>query len=296
MNKEQGSITIPCLMLAFILLAISAGLLVFTTREYEHTREYIRGRQLRLLAGSALLQAGAVIDGETLLWEKILYPDKDRVLLSLKKITSSDGLICKTEAAARTTGYVGAEQRFMQCSFRLAAEQQAMAQEYAMIGKKFTGLELLAAETRYIQAQEVSFPQVSFMQGLSLSSTVVDLVSDGLSTGFYYINGGYDFPSGGRTITGSTVFVTNKDIFIYPNTRFTGRVALVSERGTINISKNCRFDNSLIIAPSVRVKEGCELHGCIISQHIIIEGDGRFTPSVSAAVPFVSAVTIPTNS
>lgn len=296
MSKEQGSITIPCLLLAFILLAMSAGLLVFTMREYEHTREYIRGRQLRLLAGSALLQAGAVIDGETVLWEKILYPDKEGVRLSLIKMTSSDGLICKTEAAAQTTGHVGAKQRLMQCSFRLAAEQQALAQEYAMIGKQFTGLELLTAETRYIQAQEVSFPQVSFMQGLSLSSTVVDLVSDGLSAGFYYINGSYDFPAGGRTITGSTVFVTGKDIFIYPNTQFAGRVALVSERGTINISKSCRFDNALIIAPSVRVKAGCELHGCIISQHIIIEGDGHFAPSVSAAEPFVSAVTIPIDS
>lgn len=296
MNKERGSITIPCLILAFILLSVATGMLAFTNREYQHTREYIRGRQLRLLAGSALRQAGGAPEGTTVLLAEQLLPDKARALLTLSKTRSSDGLICKAEAAAKMTGHVGAGQRFMQCSFRLSPEQQALAKEYAMIGKRFTGLEQLGAEVRYIQAQEVSLPQFSFMQGLSLSSTVSDLVSDGLGAGFYYINSSYTFPTGGRTIAGSTVFVTYKDMLINANTRFSGRVALISEKGTLTISKNCRFDNALLMAPNVLIKEGCELQGCIISHNIIIEGSGRFTPSASAAEPFISAVTIPVDS
>ena len=296
MNNERGSITLPCLLIAFILLALTTGMAAFTVREYEHTREYIRGRQLRLLAASALVQAEAVEAGETLLLEKILYPDKVKVALTLAKSRSSDGFICKTEAVAETAGQTGAKQRFMQCSFRLADEQQALVREYAMIGKQFTGLEQLDAEARYIQAQEVSLPQVSFMKGLQLSSTVSDMASDGFGAGFYYINGGYIFPMGGKTIGGSTVFVANKNIDIYPNTRFTGRIALISEQGAITISKNCRFDNALLIAPQVIISAGCELHGCIISSSIVINGAGRFLPAAAVAEPFVSAVTIPTAS
>ena len=296
MNKQQGGITIPCLLVAFLLLALSTGVLAFTTREYEHTKDYLIRRQLRLLASSALTQAEAVHDGSAVLLDSVLYPHKDRVLLTLNKTKSSDGLISKMEAVAEAVSHAGAMQRFMQCSFRLAPDEQALAREYALIGVNIQGLELLNAETRYIQAKEVSLPQVSFLQTLNSNTTASNIASDGLNAGFYYINGSFTFPTGGKTIAGSTLFAVSRNIEINANTRFTGRVAFISEKGTISISKNCRFDNALLIAPNVFIQEGCKLSGCIISPSIVIQGAGSFAPSTAVAEPFISAVTIPTAS
>ena len=72
MNNERGSITLPCIIIAAIMLALASSLLVFTTREYEHTRSYVRSRQLRLLALSTLEQAERFADGRQVLLEKIL--------------------------------------------------------------------------------------------------------------------------------------------------------------------------------------------------------------------------------
>ena len=293
MSREQGSITIPCILAALILLALTTTLLIFTTREYEHTREYIRSRQLRLLVSSAMLQADAVADGENVLLEHVLYPDKERVLLTLTKTKSSDGLVSKAEAVAESPKHIGAMQRFKQFRFELSAEQKALSREYAMIGKQFTGLEQLGAEARYIQAQEVSLPQVSFMQELGSEPTAREIANDGLNAAFYYINGSFTFPTGGKTIAGSTVFVTNGNIFINANTRFSGRVALISQKGTITISKNCHFNNALLMAQSgVEINEGCELTGCIIAPRIVLKGKGHFTPSQNIAEPFISAMTV----
>lgn len=297
MSKEQGSITIPCILAALVLLALATMLLIFTTREYEHTREYIRSRQLRLLVSSAMLQAESAADGKNILLEHCLYPDKAQVLLTLTKTKSSDGLISKAEAAAESTGHTGAMQRFRQFRLELPAEQKALAPEYAMIGKQFTGLEQLGAEARYIQAQEVSLPQVSFMQELVSNPTAKEIANDGLSAAFYYINGSFTFPTGGKTIAGSTVFATSGNIFINANTKFSGRVALISQKGTIAISKNCRFHNALLMAQSgVEISEGCEFTGCIIAPRIVIKGAGRFAPSPDITEPFISAMTVALNS
>ena len=292
MNKEQGSITLPCLLLAFLLLALSAGALVFTTRAYEHTKSYIINRQLRLVASSVFKNTEAFSDGQTVLLETAAYPEKERVVVTLNKTRSSDGLICKTEAAAEAVSHVGAMQRFMQCGFRLTSEQQALVKENALIGVRLQGLEQLNAETRYIQAQEVSLPQISFLQFLNSNTTAASIASEGLNSGFYYINGSFTFPTGGKTIAGSTVFAANRNIEINANTSFTGRVAFISEKGVINVSKNCRFTNALLLAPNVVIQEGCELTGCIISPSIVIQGSGSFTPSAAVAEPFISAITI----
>ena len=71
MNNERGSITLPCIIIAAIMLALASSLLVFTTREYEHTRSYVRSRQLRLLTLSTLEQAERFADGRQVLLEKI---------------------------------------------------------------------------------------------------------------------------------------------------------------------------------------------------------------------------------
>lgn len=293
MNKQQGSITIPCLLVAFLLLALSAGVLVFTTREYEHTKKYLINKQLRLLASSVFKQAETVSYGQAVLLEAVVYPDGEKVVLTLNKTKSSDELISMTEVTAEAVSHAGAMQRFRQCSFRLTPAQQALVRENALIGVRFQGLELLDAETRYIQAQEVSLPQSSFLQTLSSETTASNIANDGLNAGFYYINGSFTFPKGGKTIAGSTVFAASKNIEIDTNTHFTGRVAFISEKGMISISKNCRFDNALLIAPNVLIQEGCKLSGCIISPSIIIRGTGSFTPSAVVAEPFVSAVTLP---
>lgn len=292
MNKQQGSIALPCLLVALILLALSTGILVFTTREYEHTKNYLLNKQLRLLASSVFKQAKADSDGETVLLETVLYPDREKVVLTLNKSTSSDELISKTVVAAKAVSHAGAMQSFMQCSFRLSSEQKALAQEYALIGVRFQGLELLNAETRYIQAQEVSLPQISFLKTLKSETSASNIANEGLNAGFYYINSSFTFPTGGKTIAGSTVFAANRNIEINANTHFTGRVAFISEKGTISVSKNCRFDNALLIAPTVLIQAGCRLSGCIISPSIIIRGSGSFTPSAKATEAFVSAITI----
>ena len=293
MNEQQrGSITLPCILIAFIMLLLATGMLAFTTREYEHTRTYLRSRQLRLLAASALAQAGEMDAGSAVLLEHVFYPDKEKVLLTLTKTVSSDGLISKTEAAAETANHVGAVQRFKQYSFRITERQQALAQEYALIGARFTGLEHLAAEARYIQAQEVSLPQVSFMQGVIANKTAQSMVNDGLSSACYYIDGSYNFPTGGKIIAGSSVFVATGNIKINANTRFSGRVVLISEKGTITIAKNCSFANALIMAKTVDVGAGCELTGCIIASGIYLNGTGSFTPSPAAAEPFISALNV----
>lgn len=293
MNKQQGSITIPCLLAALLLLSFSAGVMVFTAREYEHTKSYLVNRQLRLLASSVFKQAENVSYGKTELLEVFIYPDREKVVLTLEKTKSSDELISMTEVTAEAVSHAGAMQRFRQCSFRLTPAQQALVQENALIGVRFQGLELLNAEARYIQAQEVSLPQISFLQTLRSDTTASNIANDGLNAGFYYINGSFTFPKGGKTIAGSTVFAASKNIEIDTNTRFTGRVAFISEKGMISISKNCRFDNALLIAPNVLIQEGCKLSGCIISPSIIIRGTGSFTPSAAVAEPFVSAVTLP---
>ena len=297
MNNERGSITLPCIIIAAIMLALASSLLVFTTREYEHTRSYVRSRQLRLLTLSTLEQAERFADGRQVLLEKIFLPDKDKVVLILNKTQSSDGLIKQAEVLAEGARHNGAMQGFKQQKFQLAPEQQALVREYAMIGKRFTGLEHLDAEARYIQAQEVSLPQVDFMQeALNSSVTANNIAIDGFSSAFYYINGTFTFPSGGKTLSGSTVFVTRGNMLINANTRFPGRVALISHKGMITINKNCRFDNALLMAQSgVYLKEGCSFTGCIIAPSIVIEGRGRFTPSAAVAEPFISAVTL-TNS
>ena len=296
MNNERGSITLPCIIIAAIMLALASSLLVFTTREYEHTRSYVRSRQLRLLTLSTLEQAERFADGRQVLLEKIFLPDKDKVVLILNKTQSSDGLIKQAEVLAEATRHNGAMQGFRQLKFQLASEQQALVREYAMIGKRFTGLEHLDAEARYIQAQEVSLPQVSFMEALNSSVTANNIAIDGFSSAFYYINGTFTFPSGGKTLSGSTVFVTRGNMLINANTRFPGRVALISHKGMITINKNCRFDNALLMAQSgVYLKEGCNFTGCIIAPSIVVEGRGHFTPSAAVAEPFISAITL-TNS
>lgn len=293
MSKQRGSITVPCILAALVLLALATALLIFTTREYEHTREYIRSRQLRLLVSSAMLQADTAAAGENILLEHCLYPDKEKVVLTLIKTKSGDGLIRKAEAAAESKKYAGAVQRFKQFRLELTAEQKALAGEYAMIGKQFTGLEKLGAEARYIQAQEVSLPQVSFMQELGSAPTAKEITNDGLSAAFYYINGSFTFPTGGKTIAGSTVFATSGNMIINASTRFSGRLALISQKGTIRISKNCRFANALLMAQSgVEIDEGCEFTGCIIAPRIVINGAGRFNPSQDIAEPFISAITV----
>ena len=150
MNKQQGSIAISCLLVAFLLLALSAGALIFTTREYEHTKNYLINRQLRLLASSVFKQAEAVDYGQKVLLEAILYPDREKVVLTLDKTKSSDGLISKMDVTAEAVSHAGAMQRFMQCSFRLTPDEQALVRENALIGVRFQGLELLDAEARYI--------------------------------------------------------------------------------------------------------------------------------------------------
>ena len=293
MNKQQGSITIPCLLVAFLLLSLVTGVLVSTTREYEHTKNYLINRQLRLLASSVFKQAEAVDYGQKVLLEAILYPDREKVVLTLDKTKSSDGLISKMDVTAEAVSHAGAMQRFRKCSFHLTPDEQALVRENALIGVRFQGLELLDAEARYIQAQEVSLPQISFLKILSSDTTASNIANDGLNAGFYYIDGSFTFPVGGKTIAGSTVFAASKNIEINANTRFTGRVAFISEKGMISISKNCRFDNALLIASNVLIQEGCKLSGCIISPSIIIRGTGSFTPSAAVAEPFISAVTIP---
>lgn len=296
MNSERGSITLPCIIVAMLLLALATGLLALVTREYEHTRSFVRNRQLRVLAVSTLAQAERFGAGRQVLLERAFYPDKEKVVVTLEKTQSNDGLIRQAEVLAEAAKHTGALQRFRQLHFQLADEQKLLARDYAMIGKRITGTEYLDAEARYIQAQEVSLPQVSFMQALNSSVTASGLATDGLSSAFYYINGTFSFPTGGKTIAGSTVFVTSGNMLINANTRFTGRVALISQKGMITISKNCRFDNALIMAQSgVLLKAGCNITGCIIAPSIVIEGAGRFTPSAAAALPFTSAITL-TNS
>lgn len=293
MNNERGSITIPCLLTSFLLLALATGLLCFSTREYEHTRAHIRSRQLRLWAASALVRAAAIDAGQQVLGEHVFYPDNDKVRLILNKTSSSDGLVSKTEVAAKPAKHVGAEQRFKQFHFRLDEEQQALGAEYAMIGKQISGTELLPAETRYIQAQEVSLPQVDFMQELNSAPTAKEIADDGLNASFYYISNAFAFPTGGKTIAGSTVFAVRNNMTIYANTRFTGRVVLISRKGTITIGKNCRFDNALIMAAGgVTVQEGCRVNGCIISPNIVIKGSGTFIPYAAATAPFHGAVIV----
>ena len=128
------------------------------------------------------------------------------------------------------------------------------------------------------------------------SVTANSLAVNGFSSAFYYIRGAFDFPAGGKTLYGSTVFVTKGNMLINANTRFPGRVALISHKGMITINKNCRFDNALLMAQSgVYLKEGCSFTGCIIAPSIVIEGRGHFTPSAAVAEPFISAITL-TNS
>lgn len=293
MNKQRGSITIPCLLVALLLLVLATGMLVFTTREYRHTRDYIRNRQLRLLAASTLARAAALDEGEQVLLEHVFYPDNAKVLLTLKKTSSSDKLISKTEVLAEPAVHVGAGQRFKQFHFRLTEEQQSLGAEYAMIGKQITGEELLGAETRYIQAQEVSLPQVDFMQELKSAPTAKEIADDGLNASFYYINSTFAFPTGGKTIAGSTVFAVRNNLTINANTHFTGHVVLISQKGMITVGKNCRFDNALLMAAGgVKLAEGCNVQGCIIAPSIVINGTGRFTASAAAFAPFSSAIMV----
>lgn len=295
-KKMHGSISLVSLMLCLLLVVISALALTATSREYTREREFLRGQQLRSLCGAVFLQQADILpEGEHLLYETVLLPENEKVQVSAKKTSSSDGLLNYLEFTAQAANHAGAMQCLRRLQLNFTEQQCLWANSSTLVAVNLTGQEYLPTEAIYTSAkkEEVALPKVNFLSGKAVNSLAAkEAQTNGLSACFYYIPSSTSLQFyGSKTYSGASVVVNKGNITLGAKAKFPDRLALFSEYGEIVINKNCQLDKAFIMSNSaVTIAPGCKINGLIIARTIILQGPSTFTADASVVAPFASVI------
>lgn len=297
MGKSKGSVSLLLLLAALVLALIAHLGLLWSTKQLDRTRHVMLTRQLRNLNGSFLrvFSGQRPPKGQWTCYEGTLQPAGETVKVTVTSTYSSDNLINFLKFKAAAGGDAEAAQQLCQLHIIFSEAQQNLAGRYALASRKTKGLEYLAEQSLYIQAnnEEVRLPQIGFLSGKALSGLTIDgTETDGLHARFYYLPAYDDITlSSNTTMLGSSVLSKYGRFTIGENCHFPHRVALMSEQGSITIKQNTRLDKALIMAYSqVVIESGCRINGLIIANEIVLLGPSEFTADADVVAPFASAV------
>lgn len=293
MRSSRGSLSLSCLVICLLLLLLVQLPLLWGIREQERLRDFWRGYQLRLLCGSVLQVRDSLPPGEYVFYEGLLLPGKEPVTVTGLSKDSEDGLINLLELSATAANHAGAVQRLRRLQLSFSQNQRQLGEEgWALASINLTGTEYLPEEAKYTSIEEVTVPQVSFLENIgldNLSSKSAEI--NGLSNRFYYLpTNSLLTLSSTKPFYGSAVIINHSNIKIGSGSHFPDRLVLLNDKGDITLQQGVRLDKALVMSPgTVIIAKNCRINGLVIAKNIILEGTSTFTADAEVVAPFTSA-------
>ena len=298
MSSSRGNISVVLLGIGLFLAAVAHLVMVYVTRTTQLEMEDLRGRQLRLLCGSAItrLSQQTLESGECTPVALTLHPGNVPATLVSKVTYSDDGCFRYLEKS------VEAEEQshnLRQVQFRLNEEMQEQGRRFMLISRKpLIGSEFLSEEGIYTSTEEVHIPQIEFLKNtssakLSISDlSMEDVKLYGLDKRFYYLSNASTplIFSKNLKVYGTAVIATEGSIIIESSCQFLDKVVLVS-KGNITIKDGVKLPQVLLVAyGKVIIGTGCQLGGVVFSDsNIELLGSSKLIHDGEVVARFSSA-------